>query len=820
MKRILSFFIASVLLAPAWVMPVRADAEETVLTAESAGGLPSYAEVRRQYRMPAYRGEAVAVGAAASLAPGDTLTVSADVPEDGLYEIWIEYRNGGGQILPAELSMAIDGTQRFAELRRLKFESLWLNDRAALIDRFGNEMPPGLSASEAYLSKALEDSSYRLSGPMLFELAAGARSFTFVSLDGAIEISAIALKAPAQVSGYQRGDASGDILLTYPGQAFASANHSSVRAGGEYNALLRPYSASNRVLNLLDDGSFSKAGSRVDYRIDVPEDGYYQLAFTYRQGAKSDFPVFCDILIGGTLPSEAARAVPFGFARNFTQYTVPAPDGLPQTFFLEKGARTVSLVINAEPLAPIYAGVDKLFAEINSLTTEIIRLTGGVTADRYRDYKLSDYIPGLPELLLGWAEECDVMVEASLAYSEGRLSSVFSSLNLCADMLRKLARKPEDLPRRLSELSRGPSSITRYLAQTIEDMDNHALGIDLLHVYQSGARLPKQPGFFTILAENVKRFFLSFGRKDYTASGVNEANLQVWMARPRQYVELLQNMIDTEFTPQTGIAVDVSIMPDQSKLALAAASGKAPDIALSVGYVLPSYLNIRGALLDLKQFEDFEGVASRFPDGLFVPGIYEGGVYALPETINFWVMFYRTDIFNALGLPVPDSLDDVKAILPELQRRSMNFYYPTAGMIGMKIFPGTLPLILQSGGGFFGDVIGSTTLDSDASLAGFRELTDLFTVFDMPVEVPAPGFYQQFRNGSLPIGISDVATYNLLMNSAPELDGNWAVAPFPGLKDENGNVLRYTTGGAESGMIFSSTQRPDDAWKLLEWWSR
>jgi ABC-type glycerol-3-phosphate transport system substrate-binding protein len=195
-------------------------------------------------------------------------------------------------------------------------------------------------------------------------------------------------------------------------------------------------------------------------------------------------------------------------------------------------------------------------------------------------------------------------------------------------------------------------------------------------------------------------------------------------------------------------------------------------------------------------------------------------VYAIPETINFWVTFYRKDIFDALSLPVPTDLDGVKAILPELQRRSMNFYYPTAGMIGMKVFPGTMPYIAQSGGGFFGKSIGGTTLDSEASLAGFKILTYLFTVDDIPVEVPAPGFYQEFRSGSMPIGVADVGTYNLLMNSAPELDGLWELALFPGLKNADGEVLRYTTGGAESDMIFSSTKKPDEAWAFLEWWSR
>ena len=158
-------------------------------------------------------------------------------------------------------------------------------------------------------------------------------------------------------------------------------------------------------------------------------------------------------------------------------------------------------------------------------------------------------------------------------------------------------------------------------------------------------------------------------------------------------------------------------------------------------------------------------------------------------------------------------------ILPELQRRNMNYYFQTAGMAGMKVFPGTLPLILQSGGSIYDETVGDTTLDSEASLRGFREMTELFTVYNMPTDVPSPGFYQQFRDGTLPIGIADLATYNLLLNAAPELDGMWDITLYPGLADENGEIQRWTTGGAETMAILSQTKKAEEAWTFLKWWS-
>jgi ABC-type glycerol-3-phosphate transport system substrate-binding protein len=801
--------------------PVLAEAETPDWMIPVGVTEPSYSAVFAIYKAAPYTGAPVVLNTGLALKTGDTAEITVDAPVDGLYEIRFAYQNEAGLVLPSELRMTIDGEIRFSELLRLKFESLWMNTAAPALDRYGNEMPSLLTASSSILEKGLEDSAYRRAAPFLFQLSAGPHTLGLTLTDGELRIRRVTLAAPETPPPYTGASAPGTHISVYEGESFTSANNPSVHATGEYTPILTPYSASSRVLNFLDDAAFARAGDSVSYTLNAPETGWYALAFRYRQSAKPDFPVFCDIKIDGATPSLAARSTPFHYTSSFTDMALPGPDGAPQRFYLEAGAHTLTLTISAEPMLPVYEEITVLLGEINALTTEIVRLTGGVTTDRYRDYKLEDYIPGVKDILLSWAGRCDALVSQTLAYSRrNRVSSTFSSLAVCAGMLRTLAKKPEDLPRRLGELSQGGSSVTRYMAQVIQDMDNNALGIDRLFLLQDDAQIPRPAGPIKAAWEAVKRFFVSFVKKDYATAAGSADHLQVWMARPRQYVELLQNMIDTGFTVETGIKVDLSIMPDQGKLALAAAAGKAPDVALSVGYVLPSYLSIRGALLDLKRFDNFGAVAARFPQGLFIPGILEDGVYAMPETVNFWVLFYRTDIFEALNLPVPDDLDEVKAILPELQRRSMNFYYPTAGMGGMKTFPATMPLIAQNGGGFFGGDIGRTTLDSERSLEGFKELTELFTVYNMPVDAPAPGFYQQFRSGSMPIGISDVGTYNLLLNAAPELDGMWALAPFPGISRGDGTVLRYTTGGAESDMIFSATSRPDDAWAFLEWWSR
>ena len=62
---------------------------------------------------------------------------------------------------------------------------------------------------------------------------------------------------------------------------------------------------------------------------------------------------------------------------------------------------------------------------------------------------------------------------------------------------------------------------------------------------------------------------------------------------------------------------------------------------------------LRNAVTDLTQFSDFGEYIQCFHEAALVPFTLDDGVYALPQTMSFHVMFYRADILKELGLDVP-----------------------------------------------------------------------------------------------------------------------------------------------------------------------
>lgn len=753
---------------------------------------------------------------------GDTVTLNIDVPVSGRYVMSFDYLSYDESILPVEMGMKIDGGYPFYEARSMKFETTWVSDGVD-VDRYGNEIVSLPDKLIRWEHKEVMDASYRYSDPLPVELTAGVHKLELNIQEGTLLLGNISLEAPGDVAEYAGSTkAEGNALITIEAEDFYQRNDSSIHAIGEYGSSLSPLSATTTVLNIIDEDSFNEAGQTVSYQFHVDNAGYYYIGMNYRQSEKNDFPVFVDWKIDGEIPNSAFKSYQVEAANKFRTVTLTDDNDDKLSVYLEPGDHIISLTISADNLRYALEAVDEIMSGISDLSLEVTKVAG-TNKDKYRDLKLTRYIPDVQDRLLGWVDELYSLAEQAQPYVNAKSQdkvAAFSYLLIAANQLKSLAEKPNELVYRVDELSTSVNSINTQIANFVDLINDNDLSIDRIYIYQDGARLPKGQNIFQSIGTSLKRFGYSFMGQSYSASNTDESHIQVWVNRPRTYVEIMQKMIDEKFTPETGIEVDLSIMTDAQKLILSNASGDTPDIATGINYSIPFDLAIRGSLVDLSKFDNYKEVFGRYSEGLLVPSVVGDGLYSLPETMNFYVMFYRTDILSKLGLSVPNTMDELIAMLPDLQMRGLNVYYPTAAMLVMRNFHGTTPIIYQMDGALYGDTALDILVDSEATVEGFTELTELFTLYDLPVDVP--NFYQHFRNGDLPIGIADFNSYNLILNAAPEIANSWSIALVPGIEDEeNGEVKRYMSGGAESTVMFSSDdEREQKAWQFMEWWSR
>ena len=290
----------------------------------------------------------------------------------------------------------------------------------------------------------------------------------------------------------------------------------------------------------------------------------------------------------------------------------------------------------------------------------------------------------------------------------------------------------------------------------------------------------------------------------------------MWVNRPRQYVDLIQTLADETFTRQTGIPVKMSIMPQENKLVLANAAGTAPDVALGVSTNMPYELAIRNALKDLRSFPDFDSFIRVYTPGSLLSYIINESVYAIPETQDFWVTFYRRDIMQSLGLPVPKTWTEVVEMLPNLQRVGMNYNTPLSSGAGFKGYLATAPYIFNFNGQLYSPDGFSTGLGSEESIAAIRFMAQSFTLYGMPLTTAS--FYNSFRYGTTPVGVSNFTDYIKLVTAAPELNGLWGIDLYPATVLPDGRENRWATGSAQAAIMFGNSDKPNESWQFMKWW--
>ena len=752
----------------------------------------------------------------ASLAEGEQLTFTVNLHQDVFGYPVLTYAMTSNNILDNGFTLLLDGQLPYAECSTLTLDSLWTQSGTFNKDRYGNEVVSMPAKSYEVTSCRLMGKAGMYSKGTGLYLTAGEHEITIICREGPFKLFSMTLEGEIPVLEPVKGEAIGQNLITLQAEQVPVRNNPNIRPLADYDMHLTPYSSDKKVINHIEDTSYKYPGDVLTYTFKVAHAGTYAVALRLRQSELANFPVYRTIMVDGVIPGPAFENAEFTYTLGFENQCVTDADGKPAYIYLTEGEHTLTLLTSVDPLRPSLQLLQTISDEIADLSLQITKITGGNT-DFFRDFALEDFDFHIAEDLERWIRELTA-VRAELgkiAHAEGRVGAL-SSLDMAIQALEQLAKEPDNLPKKLTLFSQGSSSARGFLVSLVESLTTSPVGLDAIYLYTDEGLLPKAPNFLAQVADTASRFVASFTDESYVADNADESKLQVWVNRPRQYLEILQRMADTTFTPRTGVEVEFSIMPDESKLILANASGAAPDVALGVSTTRVYDLAVRGALKNLREYEDFGTVGKWFPTGLLMPAVCDDGMYALPETFNFYVLFYRKDILEPIGVEVPNSYEDVLKMLPTLHRYGLNFNNFVANAVGYKAFSITTPFLYQKDAVLYEDGDLHVQLDSEKAIEALKVMTDSFVIYDMDFEINS--FYQSFRDGTLPIGTSNYAMYNLVMNAAPELADKWGIALYPGLTDENGNVQRWTSGMEQSCFIFDNTNMPAESWQFLSWW--
>lgn len=745
---------------------------------------------------------------------GGKVSWEVDIREEGLYRIEVGHASINENIRPSSITIAINEEVPFESAKHIKLSKLWEDEGTIIKDANGNDLKPKQIPSLEWINTVLHDIDGIYNEPYLFYFKKGKNTVTLEMQEADIALDYIKIYNEPEPLAYeewykQEKSAivkSEDYLKIIEAERATTYKSDSTLSPmyDRSSPLTSPQDPVNLRYNIIGGSNWKYTGQWISWEFDIEKAGYYQIGMKARQNIRNGMTSYRRIYIDGKVPYQELMNVEFPF--KFNWYMKTLGDNEPFLFYLDEGIHEIKLEIIPGEMSTVYAALEKTIVELNELYRKIFMITGP-SPDTLRDYMVEQQIPGLLDQINKSQQELENIRDQMIRLSgeKGSEVSVFDKLIV---QLESFVEEPDNIAYEINEFNNNIGSLASWMSQLKEQ----PLEIDYFYIKSEDSKLPEANGnFLRNLWFNMQSIWASF-TEDYSSSTSNvkqsEDVLEVWIGVGRDQLNIVQELVDEYFTPQTGIKVNVSLV--QRSILEPILAGKGPDVTLLTSSSEVMNLAFRDALVDMSEFEDFDTVTEWFQEEAFVPYQLEGSTYAIPLVQSFPMLFYRKDILEDMNLEVPRTWEELHEVNDILQRKYMQIGVPASiDTFAMKLY--------QSGGDLYTDDFKQTTFDDEVSIQSFIEWTDLYTKRGYPLSYD---FYNRFRRGELPIGIAPYTTYTMLEVAAPEIKGLWGMTQVIGTPDENGNINQTTTSVTKQGaMILKSAENKGDAWEFVKWFA-
>ncbi|MDR2590643.1 MAG: extracellular solute-binding protein [Oscillospiraceae bacterium] len=769
------------------------------------------------------------------------------VPEAGFYEIMFEYYPVPGKSSAIQRSIFIDGMLPYRELALIELPRVWQNRQVMAQpgispivwdkDNRGNDLKPVMVEAPEWMSVYASDSAGYITSPLTVYLTTGSHTLSVYSLREPMLLRRIILQNQYNTTDYKNvlnewslsgaSNTTGQ-MVTIPAQdAVRTSSQMLYPVQDQSSPAVTPASSKYFLNNTIGGNSWRMTGQWMEWDFSVPESGFYELTFHARQNFRRGTFVTRRITINGEIPFSELENYRFGFNRNWRLNTLN-DDGENYKIYLEAGkVHTLRMEAVLGDFGEIISTVRDCVYDLNAIFRTVIARIG-LNPDTHADYQIARSLPELTSQMISIRDRLDWAL-AEMRETGGQSSERERVLITMRDQLNILIRDNERFPRVIGSFRANIRACGAWLNEAVEQ----PLQLDTIFIHSSDVNIRIQgSGFFSRVWHEISRLFFSF-IIDYNQIGnVAEGadTITLWIGTGRDQANVIKNLIDERFTREYGVGVNVMLV-DMNTLLQASLAGQGPDVAIQVASELPMNFGLRGSVVDLSKFDDFDNVRSRFAESAMTPYEFGGATFALPETQIFPMMFYRRDILADLEIELPNTWDEVSVIMSELAFNHMQFgMLPSEQIFNMLLF--------QHGGQYYNENATRSALDSEEAISAFRMYTEFFTDYRLD---RATSVEERFRTGETPIIITDYTFYNNLQISAPELRGVWGFAPVPGMLREDGTIDRAvssngggaTAGGAGAGttmigvasgsgtaaVMMSSTEHQEEVWQFLSWWT-
>ncbi len=764
-----------------------------------------------------------------------------EIPKTGKYAVVMEYSfPADGKATAIERKFRIDGEFPFKGSRYLSMSKVWkdtyVGDDAYETDINGND-------KKAEKNIAPEVRSYTFCDSTGYDMDAYEFVFTegkhTVSLEATREelaiksMTLVPLKAKPAYEDYIKAcekkgarDADAEPVVLRAEVPSATSDQTIYAFNDRTSSLTLPSSTSLTKFNAIGSTKWQSVGQWLEYSFDIEEDGFYEIATRFKQSDLSGMYVSRRLYIDDEVPFEEANYLQFNFSDDWQSETLTDGKNENLKFYFEKGTHTIRFEVVLGNMGSVIGTVQESLRAINDDYLKILQITGA-SPDEYRDYNFGVLIP---ETIKDMFSQYETLTKVAELITEinGTKGSNVATLENVARILQRMSTDEDEIAVNMSTLKDNIGTLGTWINTVI----CQPLTFDTIQIQPVGTEPPKaKANFFEAAGFEIGSFFMSFVT-DYSNLGATEElseddQIEVWIPSGRDQANVVRTLLDNYFTSETNIGVRLKLITTGTLLP-ATLAGAGPDVSLTNTQDIAVQYAIRNAVLPLEEFDTFDKVVDRFAKSAVVPlqlADKEGVVhtYGLPETQTFPMLFYRKDILSELNVDIPETWDDLMALIPILQYNHMDF-----GMSSQ--LPGLELLLYQQEGEdarLYADEGMRVNLDSKIALQCFEDMCEYFTQYSFPVSYDFPN---RFRTGEMPLGLADYSTiYNQLSIFATEIKDLWEFVPVIGTQHSDG-VINGTTISTITSLIMmcgcdgenedsNGLTKRDKAWKFMDWFT-
>ena len=758
-----------------------------------------------------------------------TITWNFNVKTAGLYNLEMFYYPVAGQNTTVEVNLKLDGENPFDEVKLVELDRYWKSKTAIEYDaRKKNQKRPPQVEYDCWVTYPIKDKDGLINTPYYFYLSEGNHTLSLEGIKTNLYMKGIRFYNSEELPSYADIAPTQDEINNTPalsnGEAilFEAESPKYTTSSTLYPTYDRtdytvsPSHPVNKRYNTIGTDTWDQATQSVVWEFEVPAAGYYSLRMKARQSTMRGFFSNRRVYVNGVVPCKELDDIKIQYDPNWQTVEFCDDNGNPIYVYLEAGKNELRLEAIPGDIGEVMQRLDDLIFELNYYYRRILMITGP-SPDEFNDYFLDDQIP---ELLDVFQNAIDTLYaeKAGIEALTGEGSEA-ATLQTMAVILEMAVEEPDDIPVMLSSIKDQISAVSAWM----RDYRDQPLEIDYIEVKTVHDKY-KDAGsnFFAALAFGFQAFIGSFF-EDYTSiSDSTTKALNVWVSLGRDQATVVNELVSSEYNPNHTTQIAISLV--QGAVLEATLAGKGPEVSLFIGGDFPVVCASRGLLVNMKEFTDYEEVVSRFTEDITTLYEFNGGVYGIPLTQNFPMLFYRTDVLEELGYDEPpESWDELIAMLPDLQRKYLEVGLILPSNVSSQVFDAGNTFIMlmnQTGQSLYNESLTATTFDTESAVDAFTMWTKFYTVYDFDQTYDA---FTRFRTGEMPILVQNYAFYNQLNVAAPEIKGLWDFTHVPGSyrTDENGNtILDYTANSGSSGaVIFQSCSDKQAAWDFIKWFT-